>query len=121
MGSLSTVFEMHGRITYLVLLKSVFTQDPQIDPFRTYCDDDQVTDTSTFLPFGSSQWIDSNDFSHEDISMWRDDRDQWILEEDDSYAEFYYRSYFGGKWFTKMCISSNGPVYMDRCSKYNSE
>lgn len=116
---------MQRSITGLVLLsaKSSSQKIPLTDnPLRSYCDIDQITDTSTFLPFGSSAWTDSSNFGDEAISMWNDDRDSWILEKDDDYLSVNFRSRFGGTFFTKMCISSNGPIYMGACpaeSDYN--
>jgi len=47
--------------------------------------------------------------------MWRDDRDEWIIDLDDTYKSVSYNNTFGGQWYDNMCISSNGPVYFGDC------
>ena len=81
------------------------------DPFRSYCSEYTQTDTSTFLPFGSSAWPGHGDGIR---SNWVDDRDEWILEADDIYKQVDFKSNFGGQYMRYMCISSNGPVYIER-------
>jgi len=43
-----------------------------------------------------------------------DDRDEWILEADDIYKQVDFKSNFGGQYMRYMCISSNGPIYIER-------
>ena len=102
-----------SKLVVLVFFKTAIS----IDPLRSYCDETAPTDTSNFLPFGSSAWPHpSNQLNN---SMWVDTRDEWILEEDDSYHEIDFSAFFGGQYFEKMCISSNGPVYMGSCDLYD--
>merc|ERR1712110_445324 len=60
-------------------------------------------------------WNDSENFQHHDKSQWRDDRDDWILENDDDTLAIPFDCNFGGDYFDRFCISSNGPIYMGNC------